>query len=122
MTIKEFQDKAHEFSFYPVPVIAEHHGSVTHKTNLNWTYACLEVAEESGELVGKFAKILRDNNGKIPQEKYDSIELEIGDVLWGLSEICSCLGIEFEDCFKKNIEKLESRKQRNKLSGSGDYR
>lgn len=119
MDIKEYQKKAHTFADYECPQVECGNGVVR---VLNYTYPILEVAEESGELVGKIAKALRDEKGFVSPDKKQSIILEIGDVLWGLAELCTCLNVDFEDCFRQNISKLESRKERDKIHGSGDYR
>lgn len=122
MTIKEFQDKAHEFSFYEKPAIVEQHGSVTHKTNCDWIYPALGLAEESGEVAGKFAKIIRDKKGVISFDDEIAIVKELGDVAWMLAECCTVLGVHLEDVLINNIQKLTDRRNRNTLSGSGDDR
>jgi NTP pyrophosphatase (non-canonical NTP hydrolase) len=50
------------------------------------------------------------------------IKLELGDILWYLSNLCTDLGISFEEVAKKNLEKVFDRKNRKKLKGSGDLR
>ena len=47
---------------------------------------------------------------------------ELGDVLWYLSTLASDLDVSLEDIAQTNVEKLTSRKERNKLQGSGDNR
>jgi len=47
---------------------------------------------------------------------------ELGDVLWYLSQLSTELSISLEEVASLNIEKLISRKKRNKLHGSGDNR
>lgn len=81
-------------------------------------YPMLGIAEEVGELLGKIAKYYRDG-GQMP---YEAITKEAGDVLWMLSRILDDLGITLEEAAGANVEKLESRKQRNVISGSGDDR
>jgi len=46
----------------------------------------------------------------------------MGDVLWYLSQICTELGVEFENVATANIEKLKSRKERGVVHGNGDNR
>lgn len=81
-------------------------------------YPVLGLAEETGELVGKFAKYYRDG-GQFPR---DAVVKEAGDIMWMLARILDDNGIEFQECLDANILKLESRLERNKLSGSGDDR
>lgn len=115
MQFNEYQEKAHKFAVYPYSVID---GGIS----TEWTYPVMGLTEEAGEVAGKFAKALRDDNGKITDERKNEIVKELGDVAWMLAEICTDLGIEFEDIFVKNIEKLESRLKRGKINGSGDNR
>lgn len=88
----------------------------------NWVYPVLGLGGESGEVLEKFKKILRDDDGKILDEKKDLIKKELGDVLWYVAAICSELGISMSEVAKLNMEKLQSRKNRGKLKGSGDSR
>ena len=47
---------------------------------------------------------------------------ELGDVLWYNAIIANYLDIEFADIAQANLKKLASRKNRGKISGSGDNR
>ncbi len=38
-----------------------------------------------------------------------ALRLEIGDVLWGLAELCDVYGWQLEDIAKANIQKLRTR-------------
>lgn len=80
------------------------------------------LAEESGELVGKFAKAIRDNNGVIDEERKEAIIKELGDCLWFCAEIATLLNVSLEEVMQKNIEKLTSRYERGVIHGSGDDR
>ncbi len=88
----------------------------------DFRYPVMGLAEEAGEVCGKFAKVVRDNNGVIDDERKEAIVKELGDVCWMVSELCTLLEVRLEDVMQKNIDKLESRKQRNVLHGSGDDR
>lgn len=83
-----------------------------------YVYPRLGLAEETGELLGKLAKWYRDG-GNLP---YEDVTKEAGDVLWMLSRILDDIGITLEEAATMNVVKLESRKQRNVISGSGDDR
>ena len=67
-------------------------------------------------------KVLRDNDGVISEEKREEITKELGDVLWYIANLSKELNVSLEDVAQKNIEKLQSRQQRNELHGSGDNR
>jgi MazG nucleotide pyrophosphohydrolase domain. len=65
---------------------------------------------------------LRDKKGIVEKEDREEIKKELGDVLWYLAQICTELKLSLEDVAKTNLLKLKSRKERNKLRGSGDQR
>lgn len=82
----------------------------------------LGLSGEAGEVMEKFKKVIRDKEGKIDEEAREGIVSEMGDVLWYLAVVARYLGVDLEKVAQENLEKLESRKQRGKLAGSGDLR
>ena len=82
----------------------------------------LGLSDESGEVLGKFKKLLRDKKGVLTNEDKAEIIKELGDVLWYIATVSHLLGSSLEDVAQKNNDKLLSRKQRDVLSGSGDNR
>ena len=131
MTTVEYQLRAHEFveiMQYGNPVIVEesshhkHFKTVNVKNKCDWVYPALGLSEEAGEVCGKFAKIIRDKDGELTDFDKQEISKELGDCLWMIAEICTILGLKLHEVMEQNIIKLESRKQRNVLSGSGDNR
>ena len=88
----------------------------------NFLYPALGLAGESGEVLEKIKKLLRDANLEITDEFRETLKKELGDVLWYLSELARQFGISLEDVAKTNIEKLKDRQKRNKLHGEGDNR
>lgn len=81
------------------------------------TYLALGLNGEAGEVADKIKKHLRDNKLDI-----GGIIYELGDVCWYIARMADALGYEFEDLLTINHSKLESRKTRNVLTGSGDAR
>ena len=65
---------------------------------------------------------MRDRQGRISDTDRDALALELGDVLWYLSEMCTRLGIRLEDVAAGNLAKLADRAARSVLSGDGDQR
>lgn len=84
----------------------------------------LGLAGETGEVMEKIKKMIRDKNGVFSPTPEDIAELkkELGDVLWYLSALAFYNGIDLDDVARANLDKLRSRKERNKIHGSGDNR
>lgn len=84
----------------------------------------LGLAGETGEVIEKIKKMIRDKDVIFPltfEEQVD-LEKELGDVLWYVSAIAYYSGIELGDIATTNLNKLEDRKARDKIHGSGDNR
>ena len=77
---------------------------------------------ETGELQEKVKKLYRDHNGDLTDERKRAIALEAGDVLWYLSQVAALIGLPLSEVARLNIEKLEDRRTRGVLAGSGDAR
>jgi NTP pyrophosphatase (non-canonical NTP hydrolase) len=77
---------------------------------------------ESGEVQDTFKKVLRDDEGVITPTKLDDLIKELGDTLWYVARMASELGVDLSEVATCNIQKLESRKARNTIGGSGDNR
>ncbi len=88
----------------------------------NYVYPALGLAGETGEVCEKLKKLQRDHNDVLTDEYREKIKSEIADALWYISQLCTELGIDFEDAAKSNLEKLFSRKERGVIKGEGDNR
>ena len=82
----------------------------------------LGLVGEAGETADKIKKIIRDKDGVISETDRKEVVKELGDVLWYVASISRYLETPLEEVAQMNLEKLESRKQRNILSGEGDNR
>ena len=86
-------------------------------------YPALGLCGEAGEVAEKIKKSIRDG---LPYEQMNSFRedmtKELGDVLWYVAALASDLNISLDDVAEKNVQKLASRKKRNKIGGSGDNR
>lgn len=80
------------------------------------------LVEESGEVAGKFKKLIRDKNGELDDESKKEVLKELGDVLWYVNSVAHLLGSDLSSVAKTNLDKLASRKERGVISGSGDNR
>ncbi len=109
MKFSEYQEKSRITALYP------------DKDN-NFIYPTLGLVGESGEIAEKIKKVIRDNDGKMTDEKKIEIGKELGDVLWYISQLATELGIDLNDVAQGNIDKLYSRMDRGVIQGSGDNR
>jgi NTP pyrophosphatase (non-canonical NTP hydrolase) len=82
----------------------------------------LGLSDESGEVLGKVKKLLRDKQGKLSDEDKQEIVKELGDVLWYVASTSNLLGSSLDEVAQANVNKLASRQARDVLHGSGDNR
>ena len=109
MDFDNYQIEARKTAIYP------------NKDN-NFIYPTLGLVGESGEVAEKIKKVLRDNNGNFDYESKTAIKKELGDVLWYLANLCNELDFTLNEVAEENLEKLNNRLFRGKISGSGDDR
>ena len=79
------------------------------------------LAAEAGEVAGVYAKFLRDANRDLYPIKNDLMK-ELGGCLWFVASIAKLYDVKLSDIARMNIDKLEGRKQRNTIGGSGNDR
>ena len=103
MTLSSYQKVAASTAIYP--------------TQHAITYPALGLAGEAGEVANKVKKIIRD--GKLDKS---ALGAEIGDCLWYIAALCRDLNLDLGEIAKANLEKLQDRKARGTLKGSGDKR
>lgn len=116
MTVNEYQEAALTTAVYP--------------EQFRVIYPALGMNGEAGEVADKVKKVIRDTafltdaDGAIVFHYDKRIELakEIGDVLWYCATLANDIGLKLDDVAQMNIDKLKSRQERGKLSGSGDNR
>ena len=106
MNINEYQKQASETAIYKDKLI----------------YPTLGLAGEAGEIANKVKKILRDSSGNLQESVREDLIYELGDVLWYIAALATDLNVELSEVANKNIEKLNSRKNRGTIGGSGDNR
>ena len=91
-------------------------------------YPALGLANESGEVLGVIKKLMRDDhvrfdgNNSIKEAHRENIASELGDVLWYVAALARDIDYSLNDVAIMNLWKLEDRKLRGKLGGSGDKR
>ena len=108
MTLNEYQEHALETAIYPA--------------ESRIIYPTLGLTGEAGEVADKVKKIIRDNHKEFTTEKKAEIMKEIGDVLWYCATLSHDLGYTLDEVAQTNVDKLRSRMERSKITGSGDNR
>ncbi len=107
MEISYYQNRAWNYAVYPSP----HH---------NPEYATLGLTGETGEIANKVKKLQRD--GINSDDIREDIAAELGDVLWYLSALATEFNLSLDVIAQMNLAKLESRRTRGVIGGSGDNR
>ncbi len=113
MKLDEYQKKAKKYDFFE---------ATEDLKSVGFSEKILGLVGEAGETADKIKKLLRDKDGKINSEDKDAIIKELGDTLWYLANIARYLNTNLSEVAQKNLDKLESRLNRNQLHGSGDNR
>ena len=101
ITANEYQEKCKATAIYPK------------KDAL--AYLSLGLVSEAGEVAGKVKKQIRDGT-------ISNVASEIGDVLWYCAMLANELDANLGKIMEDNLYKLNSRKARGTLAGSGDNR
>lgn len=111
MEFNDYQKKSRKHAFYP-----------DQNSPAAFRYLIYGITGEAGELAEHFKHALRDDNDEITPERKEKILKELSDVLWYLANICTELGIDFEEIPKIGLKKIEDRVERGTLPGEGDSR
>ncbi|RPI27241.1 MAG: hypothetical protein EHM70_18095 [Chloroflexota bacterium] len=109
LNFDEYQKRAWRTAVYP-------------NCGTNLTYPVLGLNGEAGEVAEKYKKVLRDKGGVVDETTRAALAKELGDVLWYVAAACSELGLSMDEVAQANLEKLNDRKDRGMLHGSGDER
>jgi len=88
----------------------------------NFAYPALGLCGEAGEVAEKIKRIVRDGRTAITDDETKELSKELGDVLWYVANLAHEVGLNLDNIAKENLEKLESRRERGVLHGSGDNR
>lgn len=95
---------------------------------LHFTFGLLE---EAGEAAGVLKRVYRGDEGYedfnwsdygLSEEAEKKLAAELGDILWHIAVIADNLGLSLDAIAEYNLTKLQSRKQRDMIKGSGDNR
>lgn len=95
MTLEEYQKEIQKYAKYPKGV--------------GIAYLVLGLNGEAGEVAEVIKKAIRDDGSSLTKGKAFSLMLEVGDVLWYLTQLCTELGWDLEDVAQLNLDKLYNR-------------
>lgn len=93
-----------------------------HKEAYMIIYPALGLAGETGEVVEKIKKMIRDDGAQLTEERQQLLKKELGDVLWYVAALASDLGLTLEEIGQHNGEKLRERMSQGLIQGDGDTR
>lgn len=112
VTLNEYQSMSLETAVYP--------------DEFKVIYPALGITGEAGEVSDKIKKLIRDKGykgGLIEDDKdREDIALELGDVLWYVAILANDINYTLEQIAMMNYKKLQKRKEKGKICGSGDHR
>lgn len=108
MEFSSYQEKAVSTAIYP--------------EKYEIIYPALGLGGESGEVLEKVKKFIRDDNCVMTDDRRSALKKELGDCLWYLANLANDLGLSLNDIASANLQKLAARKEKGTLQGSGDDR
>lgn len=82
-------------------------------------YLALGLLSEAGEVAGLLKRVIRDG---VPDNFAERLELELGDVMWYIAQLCEVTRLDLGEVMQANLKKLADRQARGKLHGEGDKR
>jgi NTP pyrophosphatase (non-canonical NTP hydrolase) len=109
MKLSDYQRRSRATAVYP-------------DAGANLTYPALGLCGESGEAAEKVKKAIRDDGGELTDERRAALGAELGDVLWYVAQLATEAGLDLDEVAEANLRKLLSRREREVLQGSGDFR
>ena len=90
-------------------------------SDVEMEYLMIGLANEVGEVLGKYKKHLRGDM-MVLQDFRDELIDELGDVMWYFARICDTLDVKMYEVMERNVAKLTDRKDRGVIKGEGDKR
>jgi NTP pyrophosphatase (non-canonical NTP hydrolase) len=93
MNFEEYQKKA---------ITTRHRSYESTVIGKDLKYFSMGLIGETGELVDKVKKILRDDNGQITKERRLMLKQELGDITWYLANVCEETNINMDDLHHKS--------------------
>ena len=109
MHLSDYQERSRATAVYP-------------SAGDNLLYPTLGLCGEAGEVAEKVKKMVRDDAGVLSDERRAALSKELGDVLWYVAQLATEARLDLDAIAAANLDKLRSRQERGRLTGSGDDR
>ena len=90
-------------------------------SDVEMEYLMIGLANEVGEVLGKYKKHLRGDMMVLEDFRQGLID-ELGDVMWYFARICDTLDIKMYEVMERNVKKLTRRLNEGTIKGEGDTR
>ena len=126
LTLNEYQDKAmstcmpeSDNLFYMLANLQGEVGEFSSKAAKHMRKGKLHITTTERDEEGR---ILHTQIWNITDDERKLLRDELGDIQWQLAGLAHVMGFTLEEVAEKNLEKLASRKQRNRIDGDGDGR
>ena len=126
LTLNEYQDKAmttcmpeSDNLFYMLANLQGEVGEFSSNAAKHMRKGNLHITTTERDEEGR---ILHTQIWNITDEERKLLRDELGDIQWQLAGLAHVMGFSLEEVAEKNLEKLDSRKQRNLIDGDGDER
>lgn len=116
ITFDAYSEIARQSDFYPK--VDRPHPDPNKLVERLPVYPALAMAGECGEFSEKVKKAWRDGT---PLDRAAALK-ELGDVLWYIDAAAKDLGYTLDEVAEANLNKIQSRRARGVLTGSGDNR
>ena len=79
-------------------------------------YVMLGLIGEVGELYSLLAKSIRDEK----ELDIEMVKSEVADCVWFLAALATDFGFTLSEALEKNLKKLQKRKEKGTIQGSGE--
>jgi len=120
LNMNDYQERARATAQYPGMI--ETKAAPMEIVGPGLIYCALKLNGEAGEFAEKVGKIMRDKDSQISADDRVALGNELGDVLWYISQAALELDFPLGQIARMNLNKLNSRRERNMIGGSGDDR
>lgn len=88
----------------------------------NYTESIGSLAGKAGVICELAKKCIRDDGRQLTEDRRNHVRAALANLLLCLSAICNSYGISIAEAASDNLAKLQDRKNRGVLGGSGDNR